>query len=132
VSRQLHALTASLQGKEPQYALDRRLCGPQNRSGRRRKEKTLASTGLELQPLGRPASLYTDCINLAPATEVNRKECWSGRPIVTECRRMLTHDLLPVRFTQDWLKLIQKNALYTHKLTTIVTHNNIKILQLHA
>jgi hypothetical protein len=25
--------------------------------------------------------------------------------IVTECRRMLTHDLLPLRFTQDWLKL---------------------------
>jgi hypothetical protein len=43
---------------------------------------------------------------------------------VTECRRMLTHDLIPLRFTQDWLKLIQKNVLYTHKLTTVVTHNN--------
>jgi hypothetical protein len=45
---------------------------------------------------------------------------------------MLTHDLIPLRFTQDWLKLIQKIILYTHKLTTVVTHNNIKKLQLHA
>jgi hypothetical protein len=45
---------------------------------------------------------------------------------------MLTHDLIPLRFTQDWSRLIQKNVSCTHKLITIVTHNNIKILQLHA
>jgi hypothetical protein len=45
-------------GKSPPYALDRRLGGPQSRSGRRGEEKIL---GLELRSLGRPArsqSLY--------------------------------------------------------------------------
>jgi hypothetical protein len=47
----------------PGYPFDRRLGGPQSRSGRRGKEKAFDPTlpGLELRPLGRPArnqSLY--------------------------------------------------------------------------
>jgi hypothetical protein len=44
----------------PRYPLYKRLCGPQSRSGRRRK-KFLTPPGLELRPLGHPArsqSLY--------------------------------------------------------------------------
>jgi hypothetical protein len=34
-------------GKIPRYPLDRRLGGPQNRSGRRREEKILDPTGIK-------------------------------------------------------------------------------------
>jgi hypothetical protein len=39
MSGQLHAPAALLPGKEPSYPLDRRLGGPQNRSGRGCEEK---------------------------------------------------------------------------------------------
>jgi hypothetical protein len=39
VSGQLHAPAALPPGKDPQYALDRRLGGPQSRSGRGGEEK---------------------------------------------------------------------------------------------
>jgi hypothetical protein len=39
VSGQLHAPAALPQGKSPRYPLDRRLDGPQNRSGRGGEEK---------------------------------------------------------------------------------------------
>jgi hypothetical protein len=39
VSGQLHAPVASSQGKNPRYPLDRRLGGPQSRSGRDGEEK---------------------------------------------------------------------------------------------
>jgi hypothetical protein len=48
-------------GKSPRYSLDRRLGGPQSRSGRRGEEKILGPIGTRLRPLGRPArnqSLY--------------------------------------------------------------------------
>jgi hypothetical protein len=48
-------------GKSPRYPLDRRLDGPQIRSGRVEKRKFLTLPGLELRPLSRPArsqSLY--------------------------------------------------------------------------
>jgi hypothetical protein len=47
VSCQLHAPAVSLSGKEPpsQCPLDRKLDGPQSRSGRYGEEKNLASTG---------------------------------------------------------------------------------------
>jgi hypothetical protein len=41
VSGQLHAPAALPPGKEPRYALDRRLDGPQSRSGRCGEEKNL-------------------------------------------------------------------------------------------
>jgi hypothetical protein len=41
--------------KNPQYPLDRRLGGPQSRSGRRGEKKILTLPGLELRTLGRPA-----------------------------------------------------------------------------
>jgi hypothetical protein len=47
--------------KSPRYPLDRRLGGPQSRSGRRGEEKILTLPGLELRTLSRPArsqSLY--------------------------------------------------------------------------
>jgi hypothetical protein len=48
-------------GKSPRYPLERRLGGPQNRSGRRGEEKILAPTGTRnptpVQPV---ASRYTD------------------------------------------------------------------------
>jgi hypothetical protein len=42
-------------GKSPRYPLDRRLGGPQNWSELCGEEKILATPGLELWPLGRPA-----------------------------------------------------------------------------
>jgi hypothetical protein len=39
VSGQLHASAALISGKEPLYPLDRRLGGPQSRSGRGGEEK---------------------------------------------------------------------------------------------
>jgi hypothetical protein len=57
------------QGKSPRYLLDRRLSGPQSRSGRLGEEKildptrTLNSDLLVVQPIG---SHYTDYAILAP------------------------------------------------------------------
>jgi hypothetical protein len=45
VSGQLHAPAALPPGKEPRYPLDRRLGGPQSRSGRFGEEKILDPTG---------------------------------------------------------------------------------------
>jgi hypothetical protein len=42
---QLHAPAALPPGKEPRFSLDRRLGGPQNRSGRLGEEKILDPTG---------------------------------------------------------------------------------------
>jgi hypothetical protein len=48
VSGQLHAPAALLPGKEPpHYPLDRRLGGPQSRSGRRGEEKILDPNGTQ-------------------------------------------------------------------------------------
>jgi hypothetical protein len=45
VSDQLHAPDVLPTGKEPPYPLDRRLSGPQSRSGRRGEERILNPTG---------------------------------------------------------------------------------------
>jgi hypothetical protein len=47
----------------PRNPLDRRMGGPQSRSGRLEKRKFLTLPGLELRPLSRQlvASRYTDC-----------------------------------------------------------------------
>jgi hypothetical protein len=51
VSGQLHASVALIPEKETQYALDRRLCGPQRRYRRDGEEKkSLPSTCLESNP----------------------------------------------------------------------------------
>jgi hypothetical protein len=55
VSGQLQAPVALPLEEEPPVPLDRRLGGPQSRSARR-EVKILDPTGLELRPLGRPAS----------------------------------------------------------------------------
>jgi hypothetical protein len=55
VSGQLHAPADLPQGKSLRYLFDKRMGGPQDRSGWHRVVKILASPGLELQPLGRPA-----------------------------------------------------------------------------
>jgi hypothetical protein len=59
VSGQLHAPAALLPRKEPPVPLDRRLGGPQSRSGRRGEEKIfeLDSDPSVVQPV---ASRYTD------------------------------------------------------------------------
>jgi hypothetical protein len=57
VSGQLHAPAALPPGKSPWYPLDRRLCGPQSRSGRGGEEKNFQSLpGVEhliIQPVAR-------------------------------------------------------------------------------
>jgi hypothetical protein len=63
VSGQLHAPAALPRGKSPPYPLDRRVGGPNDRSGRHGEVKILAPTGtrtsdpLVFQPV---ASHYTD------------------------------------------------------------------------
>jgi hypothetical protein len=47
VSGQIHATTALPPGTEPRHPLDKRLDGPQSRSGRRGEEKVLDSTGTQ-------------------------------------------------------------------------------------
>jgi hypothetical protein len=50
--------------RKPRFPLDRRLGGPQSRSGRRGEETILTLPGLERRPLGRPIrsqSLYRRC-----------------------------------------------------------------------
>jgi hypothetical protein len=49
----------------PRYPLDRRLSGPQNRSGGRGEDKNLGPTGAQT-PTPRPSSRYTDCAIPAP------------------------------------------------------------------
>jgi hypothetical protein len=51
MSGQLHALTTLPQGKNPWYPLDRRLSGPQSRSGRGGEEKNSLSPLPGLEPL---------------------------------------------------------------------------------
>jgi hypothetical protein len=58
MSGQLHTPATLPPGKEPPVPLDKRLGGPQTRSGLRGEEKILTLPGLELQPLGRPARSY--------------------------------------------------------------------------
>jgi hypothetical protein len=54
-------------GTSPQGPLDRRLGGPQSRSGRYGEVKIRDPSGLELRPLGHQpvASRYTDCATAA-------------------------------------------------------------------
>jgi hypothetical protein len=52
---QLHAPAALPPGKAPPVPLDRRLGGPQSRSGRCEEQKIFFLTELELRPLGHPA-----------------------------------------------------------------------------
>jgi hypothetical protein len=67
--QELHALTALLPGKVVPVSLDRRLGGPQIRSGRLGEDKILDPTGTRtsdcsvVQPV---ASRYTDCAIPAP------------------------------------------------------------------
>jgi hypothetical protein len=56
VSGQLHAPPALPPGKGPRYPFDRRLGGPQSRSGRFGEDKILDPTGIRTPTLGRPAS----------------------------------------------------------------------------
>jgi hypothetical protein len=58
-------------GKSPRYPLDRRLGGPQSRSGHVQKRKSLTLPGLELQPLGRSARSQSLYRLRYPGTEVN-------------------------------------------------------------
>jgi hypothetical protein len=57
VSGQLHAPAASLPGKELQYPLDRRLCGPQSRSERGEEKNSQPLSGLE-PPIIQPAAQF--------------------------------------------------------------------------
>jgi hypothetical protein len=57
VSRQLHAPAALPPGKGPRYPLDRRLGGPQSRSGRFGEQKIIDPTGTRT-PTPRSSSPY--------------------------------------------------------------------------
>jgi hypothetical protein len=61
VSGQLHAPSTLPPGKEPPYPLDRRLIGPQSRSGRHGKVKILAPTGTLCLTLWSPVRSQSLC-----------------------------------------------------------------------
>jgi hypothetical protein len=67
VVSQLHAPNANLPEKSPRYPLDRRLGGPQNRSGRCGEEKRLAHAGNPtpaVQPVSRRDATATGVIRM--------------------------------------------------------------------
>jgi hypothetical protein len=47
-------------GSRPRYKLDRRLCGPQSRSGHCEEEKNLALPGIELRAVQPVTHRYAD------------------------------------------------------------------------
>jgi hypothetical protein len=68
VVSQLHAPNAKPPEKNPRYSLDRRLGGPQNRSGRCGEEKRLAHSGNPtpaVQPVARRDATDTVVIRMA-------------------------------------------------------------------
>jgi hypothetical protein len=68
VVSQLHAPNAKPPEKNPQYSLDRRLVGPQNRSGRCGEEKHLAparNPTPAVQPVARRDATDTGVIRMA-------------------------------------------------------------------
>jgi hypothetical protein len=67
-----------LRGKSPRDPLDRRLSGPQNRSGRRGEEKLLTLPGLEIRPLGRPV-----------CSQPLYRLCYSGSSYSVHCAGLL-------------------------------------------
>jgi hypothetical protein len=69
VSGQLHASAALSQGKSPWYPLDRRLGGPQSRSGSHGEEQDSKSlVGLEPQNIQPVTQNYTNKLNRIPST----------------------------------------------------------------
>jgi hypothetical protein len=60
VSGQFHAPTALLPGGKPRYPFDRRLCGPQSRSGRFREEKNLDPAGIRTPIVEPVVPRFTD------------------------------------------------------------------------
>jgi hypothetical protein len=103
VSGQLHAPAALPPGKRvPQYPLDRRLGGPQSRSGRLEEEKILDPTGTRTPtspPSSQLASRYTDYAAPAPqmimqevilvfTAELYTVRCTTARPAGVETREI--------------------------------------------
>jgi hypothetical protein len=69
VSGQLHAPAALPPGKKPRYPLDRRLSGPQSRSGRRGENSwTFRGSNSDFSVVQPVASRYTDYAIPAAAT----------------------------------------------------------------
>jgi hypothetical protein len=77
VSGQLRAPAALSPGKSKRYPLDRKLDGPQSRSGRRGEKKYLApppgDSNSEPSAVHPVASRYTDCAIPAPNTIINKQ-----------------------------------------------------------
>jgi hypothetical protein len=74
VSGQLHAPAGLTAGKEPLYPLDRRVGGPQSRSGRSGEEKNSQPPSRESNPrtpIVQPvAQRYTDWATTVPVLEI--------------------------------------------------------------
>jgi hypothetical protein len=88
VSGQLPSQPVYPRGNNPRYPLDRRLGGPQNRSGQRGEEKILDPIGtrspsLFLQPV---ASRYTDCTIPVPILGHMRTILWKRKNSFTKHR----------------------------------------------
>jgi hypothetical protein len=140
VSGQLHATAALPPGKDPRYPLDRRLGGPQSRSGRFGAEKILDPTGTRVlspsvvQPV---ASRYTDYAISAPVP------CHSVRNYIVPYRRVSrpltrrepssTPYLLPQMSIYVCLAFIPASSLtllcpISHKYLKHSSHRNTVIL----
>jgi hypothetical protein len=108
-------------GKSPRYPLDRKLGGPQSRSGRRGEEKILALPGHELRLV---ASRYTDWAIPAPESSMLRiKLIITISEALTALSSGTLHLVIWLHLLVAWLIL---RKIYNGTVYTTITLKEIK------
>jgi hypothetical protein len=76
-SGQLHAAAALFRGESCRYTLERKLCGPQNRTGRggEKENPFLDENRTPGRPVGSPVTIPTEAIRLPPDVGIANENC---------------------------------------------------------